>query len=551
MGCRTLRTSGARRFMAGIAIVVLATVGSVGFSQTPKYGGTLRIGYGSDVGSFNPLLNFSFAASAVQGQIFDRLITYDKDWNLVGDLAQSWDISSDSTVHTFHLRHGIKWQDGTPFTSADVKYTYDLITRKVPGLKTPVPLTNLLKNLVEIKTPDDYTVVFVYSKPTPSYYYALGQSYTYIIPKHIYDGTDIQNNPANQHPIGTGPFKFVQHVSGSSITLAANQDYFQGRPYLDRLEFEIMPSFQAALTALQAGQLDVIDEALGASAASSLDSLRNLNGISVDAFPYWTVVRLAFNFSKEAVAKNPWLTDKRVREAFAYAIDRNALVRVGLHNATTTTWGPISSVQKAWYIGNQLDTYQYNPEKAKQLLDEAGLKPGAGGVRIHADMIVPSVANMKDASEIMKQMLGAVGIDVNLKLMDFGAWISQILYKGAGDTPLSVATGGTGPDPDWGKTYYYGGSTPGTGGGNFVYYNDPKGNALLDQAAALSDQQQRVKLYDQWQTVVVNDLPAVWLFNNYRIRLWRNEFAGLDSLRPLDQFSTYRGVWWTKGTANP
>ncbi|MGA3296220.1 MAG: ABC transporter substrate-binding protein [Candidatus Bathyarchaeia archaeon] len=531
------------RLMLALFLIVMISNTPPIFAQTQKlYGGRLRIAYLRDPISFNGVLNFWGATAWVDADLFNRLLKYDKDFNLIGDLAQSWESSPDGKVWTFHLRKNVKWHDGVPFTSADVKFHYMLLLNNTSIIKPYLTSPGLRS----IETPDDYTVIFRFDKLVqPTDAFAYGQADAFILPKHIYEGTDLKSNPANLKPIGTGPFKMTEYVKDDHITMAANPDYFMGRPYLDTVIWQIIPSQQTAELAFQNNRVDVIHESLGIAFAD-IASWKTMPNITVDTYQYYTTWRITFNFRPAAQEQFPWLKDVRVRQAIALAIDRDSIVQNVLFGITSVADTAISNVV-AWAYNPNTVKYQYDPAKAEALLDQAGYKRGPDGWRFHA--LMPSYQTGSVFAEVIKQMLGKVGIDVTLQLVDDTSFFS--LYEsnpeGLGDlVPFCIQSFGTGPDPSAILAWLH--SKPFQGSQNSGFYSNKEVDRLIEEAQSTVDVNVRKPDYYKIQDIVANDVGFVFLWNKYRTEVWKNEFNGfLDTERPAMGFGTHLGVWWTKG----
>ena len=250
-----------------LVVVTIITPVGVGAAETqPKYGDTFIVGMSSDPATLNGAISGSVNDKTVASNIFSMLFRLDYKMNPVPDLAEEWTISDDGLVYTFKLRDGVKWHDGTPFTSADVKFSMDEAYMKLH------PRTDNFNSFIEsVETPDDKTVVFKLKKPYGAFMNALAYD-VYIIPKHLYENTDIRNNPYNIKPVGTGPFIFEEWSRGSHITLKKNPDYFQkGLPYLDKLVFRIIPNAASRVLALGTGEIHYLSyQALPSSAIAEL-----------------------------------------------------------------------------------------------------------------------------------------------------------------------------------------------------------------------------------------------------------------------------------------
>jgi peptide/nickel transport system substrate-binding protein len=521
-------------------------------SNTNKlYGGALRIAYLRDPISFNGVLNFWSTTAYYNADMFDRLITYDAGYNLKGDLAQTWEHSADGKTWTFHLYKNVKWHDGVPFTSADVKWHYIMLTNQTSLMRSFLNAAKLLS----IDTPDDYTVIFHFQNAAnPNNIFALAQADSYILPKHIFEGPGpygydqkaFQNNPANLKPIGTGPFKFTEYVKDDHVTMDANPNYFMGRPFLDRITWLIIPQVQTAELAFQNGQVDNIHETLGLPFAD-ISTWQKKTDTTVDSFQYYTTWRITFNFRPNAVAKFPYIGDVRVRQAMWYAIDRQSIINTVLYGITAPTDTAISNVIQPFYNPNTVK-YPYNPDKANQLLDDAGYKKGSDGIRFHVPMV--SYQTGGPFAEVIKQYLAKVGIDVQLQLVENTTFFSlyEINPDGFGDNvAMGIQTFGTGPDPSSILDWIISRQT-GLGGENSGFYSNPTVDKLLVEAQNSVNETLRKADYFQVQSILANEVPMIFLFNNWKIEVWKNTFNGFrDTERPIGWYGNHWGVWWTQG----
>jgi len=517
------------------------------------YGGTLRIAYLRDPISFNGVLNFWSTTAYYNTEMFDRLITYDANYNFKSDLAQTWEHSPDGKTWTFHLYKNVKWHDGVPFTSADVKWHYTMLTNQTSLMRSFLNAAKLLS----IDTPDDYTVIFRFENvANPDHLFALAQADAFILPKHIFEGTgpygydskSFQNNPANLKPIGTGPFRFVEYVKDDHVTMEANPNYFKGRPYLDKIIWLIIPQQQTAELAFQNNQVDNIHETVGLPFAD-ISTWQKQTDTTVDTFQYYTTWRITFNFRPNAVAKFPYIGDVRVRQAMWYAIDRQSIINTVLYGITAPTDTAISNVIEPYYNPNTVK-YPYNPDKANQLLDEAGYKKGPDGWRFHVPMV--SYQTGGPFAEVIKQYLANVGIDVQLQLVENTTFFSlyEINPEGFGDNvAMGIQTFGTGPDPGTILDWIH--SRPGgLGGENSGYYSNPTVDKLLEEGQNSVNETLRKIDYFQIQDIMANEVPMIFLWNNWKTEVWKNTFNGFrDTERPIGWYGNHWGVWWTQGKA--
>ena len=211
----------------------------------PTYGDIMVEGSIGDASNLIPLLSSDNASHSISGMIFNGLVKYDRDIKVVGDLAESWDISKDGLVITFHLRKNVRWHDGHPFTAEDVLYTYKVTIDP----KTPTAYSGDFLKVKKAEVLGPYTFRVAYDKPFAPALMSWGAA---ILPKHLLDGKDITKSPLTRHPIGTGPYKFKEWVTGTKIVLVSNPDYYEGRPYLDGYIMRIIPDTATMFLELRA-----------------------------------------------------------------------------------------------------------------------------------------------------------------------------------------------------------------------------------------------------------------------------------------------------------
>jgi peptide/nickel transport system substrate-binding protein len=468
-------------------------------TRTPVRGGVARI-----VVQEPPILTSAFITTMnigmVSSKILEGLVSYDLDLKPVPALAESWETSEDGLRVTFNLRKNAKWHDGTPFTAADVRFSLLEVWKKLHPFGRAV-----YANVTEVETPDPYTAVFVLSAPA---LYLLNYANTYgsqILPRHIYEGTDILKHPANSAPIGTGPFKFKEWVRGSHVTLDRNAEYWQdGKPYLDGIIFRFIPDAVARGVALEAGEVDVTIGSL-----IPVTSLRRFSDkakytINTDDGRF-----LASIFLAQINVRRPHLGDKRVRQALSHAIDREALVRLVWQGYGKPATGPIPSSVAQYY---QRGTPQaFDPKRAEQLLDDAGLKRGADGKRFRINLVSGSGDSLESnrAGEFIKQYLGRVGIEVDLIIEDSAAYLRRI-YTDA-DYDIMTSSLHRLPDPTLGvqRLYWTKNIIKGAPWTNGSGYSNPELDQIMEAAAAEGDPAKRRSLVARWQEIAQEDVPIL------------------------------------------
>lgn len=468
----------------------------------PTPGGVLNVAVSPEPTLLTSAFITTMNIGQVSSKVLEGLVSYDLNLKPVPALATSWTTTPDGLTITFNLRKGVKWHDGQDFSSADVAFTLKEVWQKLHPFGRAA-----FANVKEVQTPDAHTVVLKLSAPAP---YLLNYSNTYgaqILPKHLYQGKDVLTNPVNNAPVGTGPFVFKEWVKGSHVRLARNPNYWskdaQGKqlPYLDGVVFRFIPDAAARAVALQSGELDV---ALGSSIpVTSLGNFKDTKRyrINLDDGRYLSTIFLTqFN------VRRPYLQDKRVRHAFAHAIDRNALLKVVYLGYGKPATGPIPSSVVQYYTPNT-PQYAFDVSKANALLDQAGFKPDAKGVRLKVNLDYDS--DSQRGAEFIKQSLARVGVQVNLRTGDTATYLRRIFTEQ--DYDLMISSLHRLPDPTlgvqrlfWTKNIVKG--APWTNGSG---YSNPKLDQIMEAAAVEADAGKRKQLIHDWQRIAQEDLPLI------------------------------------------
>jgi peptide/nickel transport system substrate-binding protein len=534
---------GIKQFIQLSLIIVLVTVAINNVllvnSQTPKYGGTLVIGVSTDLESLNPAFGLGATPSRVLGKIFDPMILYDEELQPQPSLIESWEISSDGLTYTWNLRENVKWHDGEPFTSADVKFSIDEILLKYNALSQTT-----LNNYDYCETTDENTVLIHLSSPWAPLMTYLHINFFSVCPKHLYEGTDIMTNPTNMQPVGTGPFKFDEYVTGSHLTLVKNEDYWGEGPYLDKIIFKIMPSFDALVAALEAKEVHYVPNVFP---PHEVERVNAISGLKVDTVinPVSYTYKIGFNLDRE------FTQNLQVRKAIAHALDREAILQTVTQGYALPANGPIIQNPYTNWIFSGKDPrpfpYEYNVDKANQLLDEAGYPKGADGKRLDEPLTFIFHTRAPDNEKIAnlaKSFLAEVGIDIKLEKYEFASWKTVNFIDRAFDLGISTIANGV-PDLAESRNHYHS-STTGTGPWtNFCGYKNSRVDWIIDNQPTTVDINERSALAYEMQEIMQEDLPAVWLYAKEDINGWNEEFINLPVL-PYGS-EPANDVWWTGG----
>lgn len=342
-------------------------------------------------------INTTLQMGLVTSKVMEPLLYLDTDLKPQPQLAQSWSVSPDGKSYTFKLRPNVKWHDGKPFTSADVRFTVLEVLKKLH----PRGRSSFAK-VVDVETPDALTAVIKLSQAAPPMLTALASGYeSPMVPKHLFEGTDIAANPYINKPVGTGPFVFKEWQKGSHIVLERNPGYWRaGKPALQRIVFRVINDASARAAGLESGELQI--GALSPVPLTDLARLAQNPALSIETrgYAYMSPFMLM-----EVNIRRPPLNDVRVRQAIAHAIDRQRMTQIVWMGYGKPAVSPIPSSVTTFH-STDIPKYEFNPDKAKKLLDEAGLKPGAGGWRFKITHdFVPLGSDYQRTGEFIKQQL--------------------------------------------------------------------------------------------------------------------------------------------------
>ncbi|CAH1656092.1 MAG: ABC transporter substrate-binding protein [Chelatococcus sp.] len=514
-----------RRSLLLGSVLIAASGPAWAATQTPKQGGKLTMLLNWEPTALVSLTTSSGAEGTVSPKVHEGLLAYDFDINPRPQLAKEWSVSPDGKEYIFKLREGVHWHDGKEFTSADVKTSLEILKQRHPRGRAT------FANVDEIVTPDAHTVVLRLSKPAPYLLYALSAAESPIVAHHLYGGVDPQANPANAKPIGTGPFKFKEWARGSFIRYERNPDYWdKPKPYIDELVVRLIPDPSARTVAFEVGEIDLGGE--NPIPFTDVDRLK--------AMPQFVVETQGYSYSPEQIVvefnlDRPQLQNPLVRQAIAHAIDRQVVLDVVWSGYGVIAPSPISPHLTRFYAPG-VETYPFDLKKAAVLLDEAGLKPGAGGTRLSLTFDYPtSTAQFAGLGNYLKQSLRKIGIDLTLRGQELSAF-SKRIYTDR-DFDLSGVSLGNSFDPTVGvqRTYWSKNFKVGVPFSNGTHYNNPEVDALLEAAAVEPDAAKRVQEFKTFQEIVARDIPGINLITKTRVTVAnkkvRNHTVTADGLR--------------------
>jgi peptide/nickel transport system substrate-binding protein len=505
-----------------IASLIIAT--SCGAGTGPKatiFNRTLRVGWTSEPDTMNPLTTYATEAIEVQQLIYDKLLGYGLDLKPQPELATSWKYSTDGLTLTFTLRKNVLWHDGTPFTSADVKYTYDLIHSNNIG-----SYAQWLTHMASIDASDDNTVVIKFDKPQ-----AFNPGLVIpILPKHIWSAmtvAQIEKTP-NDHPIGTGPFKFTVWQKGTSLTVDRNDSWWGPKVAAKTIIWILYGNDEVMGQALRRGEVDILLQV----PPTIFDGLQGVSHVTRISLASWSFHHIGINVSTDAKSGgNPLLRDKVIRQALSYAVDRNQLVQIALagHGKPGSTIVPLGLGD--WHLNIPADQQMNaNPNKAKQMLDAAGYLDRKGnGVRESPDghplkfrlIAIETTTVDVRAAQLFRDAAKNVGIELDLQTLDTNTLGNTVYNASAPNWDIFVWGWDSGvPDPD----YMLGVPLCNQiGGNNDVYYCNSTYDQMYDQQASTLDVKARLAIVNQMQQMYYDDAAYIIMWYQDKLQAYRDD----------------------------
>ncbi len=446
--------------------------------------------------NLDPRVGIDAQSERIDELLFDALLIRDEHLNVQPGLAERWEIP-DPLTYVFHLHRGVMFHDGRPFTSRDVKWTFDsLLEGKIRSTKSAA-----YRFVDHIETPDDFTVIFHLKEPNSTLLWNLSEGASGIVP---YGSLD----EITRKPIGSGPFKFVSAEQDKEVIIERNDNYWGAKARLARVRFTVVPDPTTRALELRKGSADA---AINALTSDTIVALEREPNVQIERAPGTVLSYLAFNL------RDPALRDVRVRQAIAYAIDRGPLLQYiwrGFAQPALSVLPP-----QSWAYDSDVATYPHNPEKARQMLDAAGY-PVQKGVRFHLTMKTSTEESTRLLAAVLQQQLRDVGIALDIRTFEFATFFADVT-SGAFQL-YSLRWIGGNEDPDIFEYSFHSNRFP-PKGANRGFYSNPKVDSLIDQARRETDQSARKRMYAEVQEILAQEEPYInlWYFDNVLVHTRR------------------------------
>ncbi|MEO1953132.1 MAG: peptide-binding protein [Campylobacterales bacterium] len=453
------------------------------------FASTLHLATSSNPSRLNPLLATDSSSSEIAGFLFNGLVKYDKDLNIVGDLADKFYFENNTTL-IFKLKKNVLWHDGAKFDANDVVFTYKTIISP----KIATPYSSSFRFVKSVEALDDFTIKVVYKKP---YFKALETWMMGMLPYHILkDEKNLMTSKFNTHPIGTGAYKLKKLEFSKDIILSANGDYFEKKPKIDKISFHIIADSMTRFLMLKSGALDV----------GSIEPIQLERQLDKEFFKKFNIYEeishsytyLGFNLRKKK------FQDARVREALSLAIDRDELVKILFFKHAKVCTGPFLPKTKAF--NDDVKAPQQNIQKAKQLLKEAGYDKNHP---FTFEIVTSNSSAIRPyAVEILQYQLRKIGVKVKIRVMEWQAFLNMVVFPHKFDAVLLGWGLSSTPDP----YLFWHSDNDKKGGFNLVGYKNKKLDKMIEKSQSMVDREELSRLWKKMFKIIVDDNPYLFLY---------------------------------------
>lgn len=492
-----------------------ASLPTASAAPAPRRGGTFKIPVTANVTPWPPI--GLIQNLMVNKSLFNGLVRYSPvDWTPQPDLAERWETSKDGLSWTFYLKKGVTWHDGKPFTADDVKFTLELYAD--PNVNSI--LRGNLEPVTRVEAVNPSTVRIVTKQPYSSLVELLAYL-TFMMPKHLLAGQEFSRTKFPEtfirRPIGTGPFKFGEHIVGDHFTVVANDQYHEGRPNLDAVIYKVVRDLNSTIVQVKTGELDIAFPTV-----AQLPALAGSSNLYIIERGLMDYRFLGPNHKDPKVGK--WFREKKVRQALAHAINAKGIIGQVAKGKADRSNGPLPPALKSWYVKNA-PVFDYDPERAKRLLAEVGFKAGGDGVlakdgekfsfTFFTDQGQPE---REQTSLIILQNLRDIGIDAQFQALEFNTYMAR--QRVSHDFAAVCAYYVTPATPDLHSYWQTGGST------NEWQYSNPDVDRMFQEGLALFDPQKRHEHYRRLYTLLAEEQPVNYIYHPREIQAVNKKVHG-------------------------
>lgn len=496
--------------------------------------GVLKLRLKAEPSYLNPILYTDAYSGSVVGLIFSGLFRVDENLELQPDLCERYEVSKDGLVYTFYLRKNVFWHDGKRLTADDVKFTFDLLLD--PKTQTVRRSSYIINGKpIRFRALDSFTFQAKLPEPFAPF---LSRISTGILPRHILMDDDINTTSFNRNPVGSGPFKFVEWKSGQYVKLVRNDNYYGAKPKLKEILMKIIPDDNTAKVALEKGEIDE-------SGILPKDFYRISKWTNVSTYRYkeMSYSFMAFNL-RIAKFRNPL-----IRQAVVHAVNRSALVKNVLKGFGAPAYLPSSPVSWAYPDELNITKYDYDPEKSKSLLRQAGFEfDTESGYFIKngkpcAFTLITSKGNLtgEKMAQYIQQYLKAVGIKLELELMEWQSFLKILdAPKDPKEFDAAMLSWSLGLDPD-AYTIWHSSQYP--DGFNFIGYSNSEVNQLLVEGRRTLNRKDRKRIYNKLFKTIGEDAPYMFLTYSESLQAVNNRVRGLSKPGPSGLFTPIENVY--------
>ncbi len=504
-----------KRLLFLLLFVLLPFLFSCAKEPEVKYPDTITVGFLSDAKRLLPLFASDSASAEISGHIFNGLTKYDKNINITGELAESWEISPNGLEIIFHLKKGVKWHDGVEFTSEDVVFTYNTITN--PNM--PTPYSSIYGPVEKVEALDRYTVKVNYKEPYAPALESWGMG---ILPKHALIGKDLASPEINRNPLGTGPYKLKEWVTGQKIVLEAFEYHYEKKPGIGKFTARIIPDTATMFLELKFGGIDYMGLTPSQYKLQG-DSAIFRRHFNIFRYPSFGYTYLGYNHL------HPLFADKRTRQAISYAINKKDIIAGVLLGLGSPCTGPFPP--ESWAYNPNVQDYEYNPDKSRKILHDLGWRIDKDGLlkkegKTFSFTVLINQGNEAriKTAQIIKEQLKGVGIEMNIKVLEWQAMLHEFIHKKRFEAVIMGWA--LSRDPDIYDIWHS--SKTKEGEFNFISYKNEEIDKLLIEGRQTFNIEKRKKIYHRIHDILAAEQPYTFLYVPDALPALHKRFKGVE-----------------------